>query len=210
MIKIKHICLVLFVLITEPSLGQARMNAEEQRAFQQHVEKEMLRIVSIKCDFDMQRYISVLREPIQASGVFLLKEQKMMLRYNSPQQNSIFLNQDMLYLLEENGTISTKDLNKNRKFRQLKRLIASMNGNTIFDESTFQFKFLKDATENIVIAQPKQKDLLSFIKEIILTFKQGEYNVSEIKIVEPTNDYIIFKLKNKKFNIVLSDSEFKL
>src|SRR5690606_36267971 len=108
------------------------------------------------------------------------------------------------------GTISTKDLNKNRKFRQWKRLIASMNGNTIFDESTFQFKFLKDATENIVIAQPKQKDLLSFIKEIILTFKQGEYNVSEIKIVEPTNDYISFKLKNKKFNIVLSDSEFKL
>ena len=48
------------------------------------------------------------------------------------------------------------------------------------------------------------------IKEVTLTFKNNEETVSEIKIVESSNDYSIIKLKNKKLNTVIGDSVFTL
>lgn len=210
MAKLKGLFIISFLLITVSSFAQTKMSTAEAATFKSNVEKQSQKITSITANFEASKYVSVLKNPVNSTGIFRLKGKKLLWRYDAPQQNAMLFDQDKLYMKDEKGKKSTIDLNKNRRFRQLQSLMTETNTGNVFDETNFNINYLKNGTEKLAILTPKNKDMARFIKQVELTFNNNEYTVSEIKIVEKSNDYTLFKLKNKKFNSSISDSEFKL
>ncbi|WP_293931726.1 LolA family protein [Sphingobacterium sp. UBA6645] len=208
--KLKGLFIISFLLITVTSFAQTKMSTAEAATFKSNVEKQAQKISSITANFEASKYVSVLKKPVNSTGIFRLKGKKLLWRYDAPQQNAMLFDQDKLYMKDEKGKKSTIDLNKNRRFRQLQSLMTETNTGNVFDETNFNISFLKNGSDKLAILTPKNKDIARFIKQVELTFSNNEHTVSEIKIVEKSNDYTLFKLKNKKFNSSISDSEFKL
>ncbi len=208
--KLKGLLFTVLLIWGSTLQAQTKMSATEASSFKQKVEKQAQSTNSITADFDASKQVSVLKQPSTNSGKFRLKGNKLLWKYDAPQQNAMLFDQDKLYMRDEKGKKSTIDLNKNRRFRQLQSLMTETNKGNVFDEANFIIQFFKTNADKIAILTPKNKDMARFIKEVVLTFKANEYSVSEIKIVEKTDDYTVFKLKNKKFNSNIPDSEFKL
>jgi len=190
--------------------AQNKMSPSEAEAFKINVEKKLQERKTVVADFDAVRNISVLKKPVYSSGVFKLKDKKMLWSYNPPRMNAMVFDHNKLYMKDEQGEISTIDLLKNRRFRQLQKLIVARESNQLFDDSQFDIEFLKNGSEIVVVLNPKLKEIARWIQWIELTFDAADYSVTEIKITEQSNDYMHFKLRNKQFNVTISDSEFKL
>lgn len=208
--KLSRLIILIFCLLSVTAIGQTKMNNVEAAAFKSKVEQQSKKITSISADFDATRYVSVLKNPVNSTGIFRLKGKKLLWRYHAPQQNAMLFDQDKLLMKDDKGKKSTIDLNKNRRFRQLQRLMTETNMGNVFDEANFNIAYFKESSTVSATLTPKNKDLAKFIKQVELTFKNNEHTVSSIKIVEKSNDYTLYKLKNKKFNSNISDSEFKL
>ena len=80
----------------------------------------------------------------------------------------------------------------------------------LFDEKSFNIAYFKNGTTRFAVLKPKSKNMSKHIKEVTLTFKNNEDTVSEIKIVESSNDYSVIKLKNKKLNTAINENVFQL
>ncbi|SEG15369.1 Outer membrane lipoprotein-sorting protein [Sphingobacterium lactis] len=208
--KLKGLLVLCAVLLSTAVFSQTKMSAAEASTFKANVDKQAQKITSITADFEASKYVSVIKNPSKNSGIFKLKGKKLLWKYNAPQQNAMLFDQDKLYMRDDKGKKSTIDLNKNRRFRQLQHLMTETNTGNVLDEKNFSIAYLKHTNGKSALLTPKNKDMARFIKEVVLTFPNNEYTVSEIKIVEKSNDYTVFKLKNKKFNTSISDSEFKL
>ena len=119
-------------------------------------------------------------------------------------------NKQTLKMKSDKGRVTSVDLTKNKRFKQLQQLMVGSYTGDLFDESSFNITYFKNGTTKYAVLKPKSKDMSKHIKEVTLTFKNNEETVSEIKIVESSNDYSVIKLKNKKLNTALSDSVFQL
>lgn len=206
----KNIFLLLCLFAVPLSFAQTKMTAAEISAFKKEVQHQSARTTSITADFEETKHVSVLKNAATSSGIFRFKGEKLLWQYQAPKKSAMLFNGQNLKLKNEKGKITSIDLNKNKRFKQLQQLMTgSYNGN-LFDEKSFDIAYFKNGSTRSAVLRPKNKDMSKHIKEVVLTFKNDENTVSEIKITESSDDYSIIRLKNKKLNTALSDSAFQL
>lgn len=207
----KHFALfVLLVTGIFISHAQTKMTHTEISQFKKAVQTEAQKTKTIRADFEEAKYVKVLKNSSKSSGVFKFKNDQLLWQYQTPKKNALLFAANKMKIKNEKGKVSSIDLTKNKRFKQLQQLmVGSYNGN-IFDETNFTIEYYKDATTKWAVLKPKSKDMSKHIKEVTFWFKNGENTVSEIKIKENNDDYSIITLKNKKFNAIINDSEFQL
>lgn len=208
--RVKGIFFSTLLLASTWVCAQTPMRPAEANRFKEQVEQQAQSISSLTANFDESKQISILKNAVHSSGILRLKGTKLLWKYDAPKKNAMLFDQDKLYLKDDKGKRSTIDLNKNRRFRPLQSLLLGTNSIKIFDSTNFDISFFKDEHEKTAVLTPKNKNMARFIKEVVLGFKANELTVSTIKIVEQSNDFTVFTLKNKKINPGISDSEFKL
>ncbi|MBA5792100.1 outer membrane lipoprotein carrier protein LolA [Flavobacterium sp. xlx-214] len=206
----KNIVLGLICLVSSFAIAQTKMTTTEAAAFKKEVQSEAGKTTSITADFEETKHVSVLKNASTSTGIFRFKGEKLLWQYNAPKKSAMLFNKQNLKIKSEKGKISTIDLNKNKRFKQLQQLMMGSYTGNLFDETSFDITYFKNGTTRFAVLKPKSKDMSKHIKEVTLTFKNNEGTVSEIKIVESSNDYSVIKLKNKKLNTALSDSVFQL
>lgn len=202
---------LLLCLITVPfSFAQTKMTAAETAAFKKEVQNQSAKTTSITADFEETKHVSVLKNASTSSGIFRFKGDKLLWQYQAPKKSAMLFNGQNLKIKSEKGKITSIDLNKNKRFKQLQQLMTGSYNGDLFDEKSFDITYFKDGSSKSAVLKPKSKDMSKHIKEVVLTFKNDENTVSEIKITESSNDYSVIRLKNKKLNTSLSDNVFQL
>ena len=176
--------------------------------FKKDVIADSKKIETLTADFTQYKVMSFLDKPIVSKGKLYLKNPKSMRwNYSQPIDYNVIFNNGKIYINDE-GKKSSVDLQGNKKFEKLNQLIVGSVSGNLFDTNDFVISYAKTDKARIAKLQPKMKDVKKYIKEIQLTFYSGQSTVTEVKLIEPSNDYTKILFTNKSLNKTINASVF--
>ncbi len=187
---------------------ERKMNTTEIEKFKKDIIADSKKIQTLTADFTQYKVMSFLEKPIVSKGKLYLQNPKAMRwNYSQPIDYNVIFNNGKIYINDE-GKKSSVDLQGNKKFEKLNQLIVGSVSGNLFSTNDFVLSFLKTDHARIAVLQPKMKDIKKYIKEIQLTFYDGQSTVTEVKLIEPSNDYTKILFTNKILNKTINASVF--
>ncbi|MGU9937245.1 outer membrane lipoprotein carrier protein LolA [Empedobacter brevis] len=200
---------ILFVFFNLTIFAQeSKMSNSEIEKFKKDIVSDSKKIQTLTADFTQYKVMSFLDKPIVSKGKLYLQNPKAMRwNYTQPIDYNIIFNNGKIYINDE-GKKSSVDLQGNKKFEKLNQLIVGSVSGNLFDTNDFVITFSKTDKARIAKLQPKLKDVKKYIKEIQLTFYSGQSTVTEVKLIEPSDDYTKILFTNKSLNQTINASVF--
>ena len=198
--------LVLFVM--KISAQESKMSNIEIEKFKKDIISDSKNIETLMADFTQYKVMSFLEKPIISKGKLYLQNPKAMRwNYTQPIDYNVIFNNGKIYINDE-GKKTSVDIQGNKKFEKLNQLIVGSVSGNLFNTSDFDITYAKTDKSRIAKLQPKLKDIKKYIKEIQLTFYTGQSTVTEVKMIEPSNDYTKILFTNKSLNKTINASVF--
>ena len=162
---------------------------------------------SITSDFIQYKHLDFLTNDIITKGELSFKAPDLIKwHYTSPYNYAVLFKDDVLHINDE-GKKSNLDLSSNKQFKQLNLLIVNSVKGDLFNEDQFSIKYVKNGLNPEAQFSPKDSKFATYIKEFHIKFN-AIGDVTEIKMIEPSNDYTRIVFSNKKINIKLSNEVF--
>ena len=210
----KHRLFILSFLFicgsTFKMFSQEKLTDAEQKIFKEKVQKTAQITKSIQSDFTQTKHLSVLNNAIVSEGLLIFKAPDLVKwEYTKPYKNIAIFKDDKL-LVNNEGKKDEMDLSSNRMFRSLNTLIVNSIKGDMFDETQFEISYFKNGHDYLVKFIPKDKRLKKFIASFELKFDKDSAQVSEVKMMEPNEDFTLIVFKNKQLNATVSESVFKI
>lgn len=185
-----------------------KMSNAEIENFKKEIIADSKKIQTLTADFTQYKVMSFLDKPIVSKGKLYLQNPKAMRwNYTQPIDYNVIFNSGKIYINDE-GKKSSVDLQGNKKFEKLNQLIVGSVSGNLFDTNDFVITYAKTDKSRIAKLQPKMKDVKKYIKEIQLTFYSGQSTVTEVKLIEPSDDYTKILFTNKSLNKAINASVF--
>lgn len=209
--KNKHLVISVFILYFSVfnMFAQQEMSVGEQEIFKEKVRKTATSTQSITSDFIQEKHISVLDNNITAEGKLVFKAPALVKwEYVTPYQSTAIFKDNKLYVNEE-GKKTEVDLSKNKLFRSLNSLIVSSIRGDMFDESQFELSYFNIESGYLVRFIPKEKRIKKYIASFEMKFSEDNVEVTEVKLIEPNEDYTAITFKNKQLNAPVSETVFE-
>lgn len=208
--KIRNIIIILFFTLSLSSFAQQKMTATEISSFKNNLVTANKKVNSLTADFVQYKHMDFLSKDIESSGKFYLSgSNELLWKYTKPQEMSVLFKNKKMHT-KSNGKTNTVDLSKNKRFEDLNNFIVGSYTGNFLNDKDFTITFFKNGSNKTVKLIPKKKDISKYIKTIELLFKGADYTVSEVKLIEPSNDYTKIVFKNKVENAKISTSIFSL
>lgn len=200
---------ILFVFFNLTIFAQeSKMSNSEIEKFKKDIVSDSKKIQTLTADFTQYKVMSFLDKPIISKGKLYLQNPKAMRwNYTQPIDYNVIFNNGKIYINDE-GKKSSVDVQGNKKFEKLNQLIVGSVSGNLFDTNDFIITFSKTDKARIAKLQPKLKDVKKYIKEIQLTFYSGQSTVTEVKLIEPSDDYTKILFTNKSLNQTINASVF--
>lgn len=200
--------LIAFLLVSCSLFAQEqKMSATEIDVFKKTVQKETQSIKTIKTDFIQYKHLDFLSKDIETSGKMYFKAPNLLnWLYTNPYQYSIVFKNNKVYINDQ-GNKSTVDAN-GKMFEKINKLIIGSVSGNMFDDKEFVISYFKNKEFNIVKLLPKTTTVKKYIKEIELYFYKNETTVSQVKLIETSDDFTRIVFKNKQLNAKINDSAF--
>lgn len=205
----KHNILFLFALLSFSVWGQrSPLNNAEIESLKTAVVTKNQQIKTIKTQFTQAKHLSFLSNDIYSSGEMILQTPTNLLwKYTEPFEYRIRFSENKIYI-DDQGKKHTVDASNHSVFSKINQLIASSISGDVFTLPDFTFQFFKDAHHRIVVLTPTNKELQGFIHQVEMYFTP-DATVSEVKLVESSEDYTHIVFKNQRFNEKVDDAIFK-
>jgi len=207
--KTKLICFVIacFSVLSLHAQEQT-MSAAEAMAFKNAVNATAKNTKTLTTDFVQYKHMDFLSKDMETSGKMSFKAtNKLLWQYTKPYQYSIVF-KDNKISINDAGKKSNMNAGGSKMFGKLAKLIVgSVNGN-MFDEKEFTITYFKSKDYNVTKLVPKDKAIKKYIQQMELYFDKKGNMVSEVKMIEPSNDYTRIVFKNKAVNAPVPDSVF--
>ncbi|MFK7003978.1 cell envelope biogenesis protein LolA [Flavobacterium covae] len=204
---IKKNILILFACLFFVSFRaqEQKMTDSEIINFKNLIEKENKNIKTIKTDFIQYKHLDFLSKDIESAGKMYFKLPNLLnWQYNKPYQYSIVFKNNKVFINDQ-GKKSTVD---GKLFEKInKMIIGSVSGN-MFDDKEFIISYLKTKEEYLVKLVSKSNQVKKYIKRIELIFPKEDLSVSQVKLIEPTDDFTRIVFKNKQVNAKFNDEVF--
>jgi outer membrane lipoprotein-sorting protein len=201
---------VLFVVVNVAiaTAQEQKMAQGEITAFKNQVNATAKSTKALTADFTQYKHMDFLSRDIETSGKMSFKAPGQLLwQYVKPYQYSIVFKNNKISI-NDAGKKSQMDTGNSKMFSKLNNLIVgSVNGN-MFDEKEFTIAYFKSKEHHITKLIPKDAALKKYIKQMELYFDKKNNMVSEVKMIEPSNDYTRIVFKNKAINAPVPDSVF--
>lgn len=182
------------------------MSAAEITNFKNAVNATAKNTQTLSTDFTQYKHMDFLAKDIETSGKMHFKSPNMLQwQYVKPYKYSVVFKNNKIYI---NDGGKKSNVNSNKMFDKLSKLIAGSVSGDMFDEREFTITYFKNAASNITVLVPKDASLKKYIKQMELSFDKKSNTVSEVKMTEPSGDYTRIVFKNKVINAKIDDAVF--
>jgi outer membrane lipoprotein carrier protein len=203
----KNIFFLLLLFTTSFFAQEQKMTTAEITKFKNTVEKESKTIKSLKTDFIQYKHLDFLSKDIETSGKMTFKTPNLLnWEYTKPYEYSIVFKNNKVYINDQ-GKKSTVD-GGSKMFEKINKLIVGSVSGNMFDDKEFVISYFKTKEFYITKLAPKTATIKKYIKEVELYFPINDPTVSQVKLIEPSNDFTRIVFKNKVINAKVDDSAF--
>ena len=204
--KLNLIWLLCFVSIGLTH-GQAfKSSADPDKVFQA-LRKASQEVNSIQAAFTEEKFLSVLKQPENSSGLFYYKKNdKMRWEQKTPVKYVILINGDRLRVQE-----AGKEKNVGQAGRmaaQIKELMIGLVNGDFQQNKAFSQNCLENADQYMVVLTPINRRLKNMYSKITLVFPKNTLHLKELSFFEKGGDKSVMKFQNEKFNQPIDDSLF--
>ncbi|RZF60137.1 outer membrane lipoprotein carrier protein LolA [Sphingobacterium corticibacterium] len=201
---------LLFFLMPYCGWAQTReMTANEQASFQKSLQ-QLVEIKTVSADFVQYKHLSFMKKPVESAGKLYVKHpDKLSWAYTAPFQYKMVFKDHKIYI-DDQGKKQTIEIGNSKQFEKISALVSSSLRGGKYDEKEFAVSYLKQGNADMVRLTPKLAGAKKYIKEIVLLFSSTDKHIEEVKLVEPSNDYTHFVIKNRKVNTTIDESIFNL
>ena len=204
--KIKMLTTILFLCSIAGFSQEQKMSESEISSFKNAVNSSAKSTKTLTTEFTQYKHLDFLEKDIETSGKMNFKAPgSLQWEYLKPYKYSIVFKNNKIYI---NDAGKKSNIDNNKMFDKLNKLIVgSVNGN-MFDDKEFNISYFKTKDFNITKLLPKDATLKKYIKQMELYFEKSSNTVSQVKMIESSNDFTKIVFKNKSINAKIDDSVF--
>jgi len=187
--------------------SQEKMTTAEAILLKEKVKAQAAETKTITSDFVQYKHLDFLTNDIVTKGNLAFKIPNFVKwAYVDPFVYSVIFKDENLYINDE-GQKSDVNLSSSKLFKQLNKLIVNSVKGDMFDEKEFEISYFKINNVSDVHFSPINKKIAKYIKAFHIKFN-GEGDVVEIKMIEPSDDYTRIVFSNRVLNTSVSDAVF--
>lgn len=200
---------MVLIVCSSALFGQeVAMDVAEIAAFKKQVQAAASATETITSDFVQYKHLDFLDNDIETFGLLVFKSPGLVKwEYTQPYQYTVVFKGDQL-LINDGGTKSNVDIGSSKLFKKLSELIVNSVKGTLFDTADFDVSYLKTNTENKAIFKPKDKKMASYIASFELLFHKEDAAVTEVKMIEPSEDFTRIIFTNRIVNSTVNEAVF--
>ena len=182
----------------------AQEQAQTQDDLLQHYAKQMASVQTLKSNFTEEKHLSLLNQPLQSKGNFSFDKNARQLRwqYEQPFSNGFLIEGEQVYRLQNE---------EKKPVRQaLERMfMAEMLAWLTLDFKTLQKNYKVTLNGFQVTFEPHNPGH-KIVKKITVWLDEKEIRrVTQVKMEEPSGDFIVWKFENTQINPPFSGEELK-
>lgn len=205
----RNIYIILFLCLGSSILmAQKPLNTAETNAFKEKVKQLDGSTKTIVSDFVQYKHLNFLNNDVQTAGKLVFKTPNLIKwEYTSPYKYSVIFKENKIFINDE-GAKTKIDIGSNKMFKTLNNVIANSVKGNMFNDEEFEISYFKTEQHYLITFIPKDKNMLQFILKFELIFDSTTNDVTEVKMIEPSEDYTKIMFKNKKRNTPVSYEVF--
>ncbi len=147
-------------------------------------------IKSLVADFRQVKDIAILQEKMVSTGKLWFADGMLRWEYFSPYTYLFILNKEKV-LLQSSQTSSKLDVNSNRLFKSIARIIMSgITGQGLSGGEDFKVRMFLDGGSYVAELEPLRKEMRQMFKTVRLHFGK-DLKVSEVDLVDNSGETVI-------------------
>lgn len=209
----KKLLFTLLVLVNAfVALGQNYgAKIDPSQGFTDRLKAASEKTQTITCDFEQIKYLSVLSNSNKSRGKFYYKKaQNFCLEYSTPQGNLIIMN-GTKFKMVAGGKETVVGMKSNPMMRQMGGMLAAcMTGNLSLLAKGALTEYYESGAHYTVVITPTNSRVKSHLRQIILQFEKKDMTLSMMKMAENDTDYTLYEFRDKRINVDVDDSKFKI
>ncbi len=207
MTELKTILFFVFVFATQLLNAQTGQPIADPSDFFNKLRQTSAATTSIRAEFTEEKFLSYLKEPAKATGIFYYKKANM-LRWEKikPTPYVFLVNGDKVKIKDNNKEKDISSFNEGiGKIKDL--MIVLVNGelqkNKLFTISCYK----ADAAYQVKLI-PRNKRMAKVFDYLLLTFAADNMRLKEMDFFEKSGDKSVMKFYNDVVNVKLDDNLF--
>ena len=204
----KRLLILLFVFVSvHLSLTAQQSEAQIRQAITQAASA----MKTMQCDFTQTKHLRMLNDKMTSKGrMYYQQTNRLRWEYTSPYSYTFILNDDKV-LLKNKQRNDVIDVNKNKLFREIARIMMnSVVGTSLTDDKSFKSTIATNGNEWIASLLPQRKDLKQLFQKIILHFSKKNAMVKQVELIERNGDKTVIELNNIRTNEKISADMFTI
>ena len=204
----KRLLILLFVFV----FVQLSLMAQQSEAqIRQAITQAASAMKTMQCDFIQTKHLRMLNDKMTSKGrMYYQQTNRLRWEYTSPYSYTFILNDDKV-LLKNKQRNDVIDVNKNKLFREIARIMMnSVVGTSLTDDKSFKSTIATNGNEWIASLLPQRKDLKQLFQKIILHFSKKNAMVKQVELIEKNGDKTVIELNNIRTNEKISADMFTI
>jgi len=207
----KYLFMIVGILLISFAFGQAPKGfseVEDVVSFKNKLRETSAKTQSISSEFTQEKHLTMMEEVLVSRGRFLFKKKnKVRWEYFEPIVYAIIINQNR-FIINNDGKISEFDTESNKLFKEINNMIVMAIQGNFVDDPEFTASFYQNDNNYLAVLIPENELLGDILAEIKIYFSKQDIAVSEVKFIEPGDDFTKITFINRKANIEIDDDEF--
>ena len=204
----KRLLILLFVLV---SVHLSLMAQQNEAQIRQAITQAASTMKTMQCDFTQTKHLKMLNDKMTSKGrMYYQQTNRLRWEYTSPYSYTFILNDDKV-LLKNKQRNDVIDVNKNKLFREIARIMMnSVVGTSLTDDKNFKSTIATNGNEWMATLLPQRKDLKQLFQKIILHFSKKNAMVKQVELIERNGDKTVIELNNIRTNEKISADMFTI
>ena len=204
----KRLLILLFVLV---SVHLSLMAQQNEAQIRQAITQAASTMKTMQCDFTQTKHLKMLNDKMTSKGrMYYQQTNRLRWEYTSPYSYTFILNDDKV-LLKNKQRNDVIDVNKNKLFREIARIMMnSVVGTSLTDDKSFKSTIATNGNEWIASLLPQRKDMKPLFQKIILHFNRTNAMVKQVEFIERNGDKTVIELNNIRTNEKISADMFTI
>ncbi len=204
----KRLLILLFVLV---SVHLSLMAQQNEAQIRQAITQAASTMKTMQCDFTQTKHLKMLNDKMTSKGrMYYQQTNRLRWEYTSPYSYTFILNDDKV-LLKNKQRNDVIDVNKNKLFREIARIMMnSVVGTSLTDDKSFKSTIATNGNEWIASLLPQRKDMKQLFQKIILHFNRTNAMVKQVEFIERNGDKTVIELNNIRTNEKISADMFTI
>ena len=204
----KRLLILLFVF------GSVHLSLTAQQSeaqIRQAITQAASAMKTMQCDFTQTKHLRMLNDKMTSKGrMYYQQTNRLRWEYTSPYSYTFILNDDKV-LLKNKQRNDVIDVNKNKLFREIARIMMnSVVGTSLTDDKSFKSTIATNGSEWTATLLPQRKDLRQLFQKIILHFSKKNAMVKQVELIERNGDRTVIELNNIRTNEKISADMFTI